>query len=213
MTALMTHYISTKQHYYHLQTSLDEAMALQLASDLLRDSIRQAGFTPCLSINQLITLNHLDGQENVKALDVSIGLRINRMSPHFNVVLAVSSPTQLLTTRDSPLHTTQLVLVSDCYHAEVLRVRDVHLTSSGQVVTLSHPLAFTYQTSAYIGEWLQERFFVRPQGGLFYHRKHTDELTPFVKTMSVTLHHRLASVNLGLDAGRSLTLDTKVRAQ
>lgn len=217
MTALMNHYLVTKRQYAHLQMALDEAMALQLASDVMRDSIRQAGFTPCLNIDQLTTLDHRDNHENLMALDVSSGLQINRMSPYFDVVNDIVNSTQLLVTPDKTILTTRPLLIADCYHAEVHRVSAINQTSRGQFITLQNPLTFTYQPPVYVGEWLQERFFVQSPGGLYYHRHHTDELTTLVKTMFVTIQKKiintLVQVKLGLDDGRTLTLDTKVRAR
>lgn len=211
MTALLTHYTALKQHYYHLQTNLDEAMELQLASDVMRDSIRQAGFTPCLNINQLTTLDHRDGRENIKAIEVLSGLRINRMNSNFNVILGMSNRSQLRATRDTMLHATQFILISDCYHAEVLQIMHVNQMKSEQIVTLEDSLTYTYQPPIYIGEWVHERFFVRAKAGLLYQRDHTDELTPLVKTMVTTLRNKLVEVEFGLNDGRHLTLYTHVR--
>ena len=212
MTALMNHYISMKRQYNHLQTALDEAMELQLASDFMRDSIRQAGFTPCLNLDRLNIVDHREGGEPVMAINVSHkDLRINRMSPYFDVVTDISSPTHLLITHKKTLHVSHPILIADCYHAEIHRLREVN----GQQITLEKPLAFTYQPPIYIGEWVQERFFVRPQGGLFYQREHTDELTSLVKTMSAGVReskNTLVQNRLGLNGGRTLELVTRVRS-
>lgn len=209
MTALMNHYISIKRHYSHLQTALDEAMELQLVSDFMRDSIRQAGFTPCLNINHLEIVDHRYGYDQIRAVDISHqDLQINRMSPDFDLVKEISSSTQLLTTRKKIFQVSDSILIADCYHAEVHRVGDV----LGQQITLDQPLTYTYQSPIYIAEWLHERYFVGAQGGLFYQREHTDELTPLVKTMSVKFYRSLSRINLGLDGNRTLELVTRVRA-
>ncbi len=212
ITALMNHYLSTKQYYSHLQSSMDESMELQLVSDFMRDSIRQAGFTPCLSVDHLITLDQRDGHGNLSAIEIGAELKINRMSPWFDVMLDRSNSTQILLTRNNTIRDDRPILIADCYHAEVQRVLGVTNTANGQMVTLANPLVFTYQPPVYVGEWLQERFFIRQARGLFYQRDHADELTPLVKTMSLNLKTNLVQVNLGLDGDRELEFETRVRA-
>lgn len=213
MTALMNHYISTKRHYSHLQMSLDSAMELQLASDFMRDSIRHAGFSPCLNVNLLNPFDHREGHKNIKALEATSELRVNRMSPYFNVILNMSASNHLTATRDTILHPTQLVMIADCYHAEILRISSVKQTTSTQAVTLNSSLNFLYEPPVYIGEWLEERFFVPSKEGLFYQREHTDELTSLVKTISIKRHNQMVEVQLGLDGDKSLMLASRIRAQ
>ena len=214
MTALMNHYLCTKSHYDHLQTALDEAMELQLAVDIMRDSIRQAGFTPCMSVDQLTTLDHRDGNQHLMAINrVETELQINRMSAYFDLLKSMSTSTQLWVTHEKTLHIAQSIIIADCYHAEVHRVMDVRQIVGGQIITLDNPLAFTYQSPVYVGEWLQERFFVPSQGGLSYHRHHTEQLTPLVKRISIHVNKALVQVKLGLSDARTLALDTKVRAK
>ena len=81
ITALMNHYINVKQHYFHLQSVMDETMELQLVADFMRDSIRQAGFTPCVSVEHLTTLDQRNGHEHLLAIEVDTVLSIHRMSP------------------------------------------------------------------------------------------------------------------------------------
>lgn len=214
MMGLMNLYSMTKRHYLQLQTTLDDATELQLATDLIRDSIRQAGFTPCLSINHLVAMDQRDGHENITGISSgSSQLRVNRMSSEFNLVENAPSSTQLLVTGITTLHVNQPIIIADCYHAEVQSIAQIN----GQIIQLSKPLAFTYQPPVYIGEWIEEQFFVRSKGGLFYHRNHTDELTPQVKTMSARLERKqsgtLVFVSLGLDDMHTVDLETKVRAQ
>lgn len=202
--ALMNHYISIKQHYSRLQSSVDDAMELQWAGDIIRDSIRQAGFTPCLNVEHLIT-------ENLAAIEVDVDLKINRMSSRFNMVLNNSNPSRILLTSTTLLHDDRSVLIADCYHAEVGRVLEVKHSSNGQMVVLANPLIFVYQPPVYVGEWVQERFFIRQSKGLFYQRDHTDELTPLVKNMLVKQTKNLVKVILVLKNGMDLELETRIR--
>jgi hypothetical protein len=220
ISALTQQYISMKHHYAQFQSSLEETMDQQLVTDVMRDSIRQAGFTPCLSITHLSTLDsrrqgdHLTAVER-RANDTSV-LRINRMDPAFESVLAVNSSLQILATHHHSLHKTHPVIIADCYHAEVHTIRDLRSTSEGQLISLTKPLTFSYHPPVYVGEWFEERFFVRPNGGLFLHRQRTDELASSVKSMrtgfSTTAQGLMIEVNLGLKNAHHIRIDTRVRA-
>ena len=210
--ALLNHFISIKQQHSHLQSTMDDAMELQLAADLIRDSIRQAGFTPCMSLNQLITVDQRDAHEGLSGIETGNELIIQRMGSEFNVMQDRLDSTRIVLTNDSIIRTDRPIIIADCFHAEVQNVLDVHHSAEGQVVTLANPLAFTYQQPAYAGEWLHERFFIRALRGLFYQRHHTDQLSPLVKTWSLQENEHLVLVRLGLDKHQFLMIDARVRA-
>ena len=221
MTALIQHYISTKQHYIHLQSTLDDATELQLSIDYLRNSIHQAGFTPCLSINQLLTFDNRDGQEPLAAMYLRPGgpplLQINRMSAYFDTIISLTSATEILASRTKLLRPEHPIVIADCQHAEVHTIREISHTETTQFITLKNPLAFQYEEPIYIGEWVEEQFFVRKQRGLFYHHHHhTDELTTQVKSMLPTVQDTpvglLVQVVLGVDHEHIIQIDTRVRA-
>ncbi len=220
MTALMQHYISTKQHYIHLQSELEDATALQFVIDSMRNSIQQAGFTPCLGLNELITLDTRNGQEPISAIDlgpsVQPTMQINRMSAYFDGVISLNSATEILASRINLLPPNHPILIADCYHAEVHSIREASHTGTTQFITLNTPLAFQYEFPVYIGEWVEEQFFVRKERGLFYHAHHTDELTAQVKSMRPTMENTrsglIVHVWLKLYSERTVQVDTRVRA-
>lgn len=212
ITLLMNQYISMKQHYIQLQSSMEEAMELQLAGDFIRESVRQAGFTPCLRLDHLMTVDTRNGHTSLSAIDVDADLTIHRMNPYFNDLLSELNSTRILVTHYHTLRDDRPILIADCYHAEVHRVIHVSNTAEGQMVTLASPLVFTYQKPVYVGEWLHERFFIRPHRGLFYQHETTDELTPLVKTMSIKMNGHVVLIKLGLGDEQALNLETRVRA-
>lgn len=211
LIALMQHYIHIKQHYHVLQTAADTSSQTLWAIDLIRNNIRQAGFTPCLSVNHLTTIDQRNGLEGLRALDTQDGLQINRMSSEFDEVVELANANQLLATNTHTLRLGEPLIIADCYHAEVFAARGVRVFSGRQLITLDHPLVFTYQSPVYIGDWIESKFYIRSER-LMYHYRHTDELTSRVKTLSVHLTGSLLELILGLVDGRTLTTDTRIRA-
>jgi hypothetical protein len=144
------------------------------------------------------------------------------MHEQFDTVVDIVDPTHLLITDLFPIHRGQSVLIADCYRAEVQNVGQVRHLPNRQLITLHQPLAFNYQPPFYLGEWLEEVFFIRNTSGsknasLFYKRDHSEELTKEVQTMSLRLNKKntytLLEIVLGLDQGRTQTLETMVRSQ
>jgi len=72
LTLLTQLYLSNKRQYSEAQKLLETNFDLQWVSDLMSDSIRRAGFTPCLGIDQLKTI---DRRNNDKTL---LGLKIEQ---------------------------------------------------------------------------------------------------------------------------------------
>jgi hypothetical protein len=226
MTGLISHYITTKKQYERIQTDVEQRIDLQLVSDLIRDSTRRAGFTPCLSIDHLVTLDQRDRSKKLVAIEISSNeqawLKINRMKEYFDTVLQIISPFQLVATKLQPLHRGQSVLIADCYHAEVQTIKQVKLSSEGQRLIFLKPLAFAYHEPVYLGEWLEETFSIRlgydAKKSLFYkyQRQHSEELTSVVHQLSstLTIEQGISSLRimLGLDKARLLELETLVRA-
>lgn len=221
ITALMHHYLSIKKYYFQAQSRLQVGYELQRVEDLVRHSVRQAGFTPCVSLNHLITLDRCDGQQNLQGVQASKKtLQVNRMSEHFNQVLNIIGPTKLLTSNASTLHTQYPVLIADCYHAEVHRVTRITFHGQDQEITLSQPLAYTYQQPIYIGTWLQEIFYIRQKNeknsALFYRLQHADQLTEEVQDMHVQIKnyppYTLINLIFALRNEQTVVLETRVRA-
>ena len=61
---LQRHYLSVRQQYIYIKSALERNIEVKLASLLLRKSIREAGFTPCLGVENLSTID----DRNHKAL-------------------------------------------------------------------------------------------------------------------------------------------------
>ena len=221
---LMRHYLNTKQQYHHIQASLEQNIELQLVTDMIRDSARRAGFTPCLGIEHLISLDRRSDQKNLVAIkaekDGGSSLHINRMSEHFSIVSKIVGSVELLTSNNQTMHRDQTVLIADCYHAEVQTISRLSRMGSGQKITLTLPLAFVYHPPIYVGAWVEETYFIQSKDPdkqtLYYHRNHhSEELTTVVHGLSSRVEqHRgrtLLQVILHLDNAHQLELETMVR--
>lgn len=210
MLSLAQMYLGCKRRFQIAEVQLAEAFDLQWVSTLLRESVRQAGFTPCLGLDQL---EH-DQKQIPPALSIENpplqGISIHRMAMHFNKVLEFQSSTQLLVSADIPIHLNQPLIIADCYHAEICMPEDLRKVGKLQVLSLQKPLHYDYFGSTWLGEWIDEKWFIKAnqhkKKTLFYQQQQrSQELTPLIHSLTATKHQlpdqQWLNLILGLDSG------------
>lgn len=220
---LMQFYVSNKQQYLQAQQKLETNFDIQWVSDVLSDSVRRAGFTPCLGINQLEVVDRRHFKATVSAITIDSpsfsSLGINRMSEHFDKIILIRSPTQLLVTKGTIFRENHHVLIADCEHAEIHQILRVDREGRYFLITLTRPLLFSYSVSTYLGEWLEERWFIRENDkkikSLFYKSVQVEELSSLIHSLQINLHKVngkiLLEIILGLDKNKTQKLLVAVR--
>jgi len=216
MTGLMQHYVQVKRQYQWTEKRIEDIAEVQWVTELMRMSIRKAGFTPCLPIHHLETSDQRGDQVRLTALTTTNNrLSVNRMSDQFLLVSTTPHGRDIQTASHTVLPKNQPILIADCYHAEVRHIELTEQTSHGQWIRLQHPLFFTYRSPVYIGPWLEESFFINNKGSLAYSAQHPEELTSLVNGMSVHQQqfagHTYVSITLNLRDGKTQTLETMAR--
>ena len=219
MMALIQTYLNSKRQNTHTQQILEQNFELQLVSELIRDSVRSAGFMPCIGINHLITRDRRGKPGHPVAVDLHPGkhqsFMISRMGEDFATVLKQLAPARLLVDGGRVFDSRHPVVIADCLHAEIHLVASSHKTREGWIVTLTKPLDFNYALPFYFGEWLEERFSVEKnnQGkpALFYDTRHREELTDLIDGLASQQESTLLRITLRLAAGGEIVLETQVR--
>jgi hypothetical protein len=223
MSMLMQFYLSSKRQYLEAEEILSRNFDVHWVGELLSDSIRRAGFTPCVSIEQLTLEDRRPKRAVIRTLAIDNhfpqSIYINRMSEHFSQVLRVQSSAQLVVSSTASFKEKRAVMIADCEHAEVQQVVAAEAFSGGTLLTLARPLLFSYSTSAYVGEFLEERWFIkknnRDKDALYYRATQTEELSSLIHSLQIHLqkvHGRsFVEVNMGLAEGKSLKLMVAVR--
>jgi hypothetical protein len=216
-------YLSNKRQYIEIKEILAASFDLQWVSDLLSDSIRRAGFTPCLGVNQLETIDRRNYKKNLRGIKLEEFphqlIQINRMSELFTRVINFQSPTKLIVSNAILFKEPRPVLIADCEHAEVQQILSIDKLAKGYLVTLAKPIMFSYAATAYIGEWFEEKWFIRKniqnENTLHYKLFQTEELTPLVHSLKSNLRgiheKQLVEITLGLDKDKTHQLIVAIR--
>ncbi|KTD65436.1 prepilin-type N-terminal cleavage/methylation domain-containing protein [Legionella shakespearei] len=218
LTVLMQFYLNNKRQYTESQSALETWFDVQWVSGLLGDSIRKAGFTPCLGINQLSTKG-LRGESLQAIRSQPQSLQISRMSELFAPIKAFQSSTELLVPDEGSFKERHLLLIADCEHAEVHQILSVEQMAGRTLITLDKPLQFTYDSPAYAGEWLEEQWFIKTneQGikALYYKLVHSEELSPLIHSLHTRIQSeqgkQLVEAVLGWDEDKEHHLTVMVR--
>ncbi|QLZ69538.1 hypothetical protein FOLKNPGA_02332 [Legionella sp. PC1000] len=223
MTPLIQLYLGSKRQYLETEKILETGFDLQWVSDLLSDSIRRAGFTPCLGIDHLQVIDRRNHQNRIHALQAGNQpnqfIQVNRMSEHFAKIIKIQGTTKILTQDPVILHKKRPILISDCEHAEIHELFDLEQQSKNSLVTLNKPLFFSYGPSAYIGEYLEEKWFIKKNinyvDTLHYQLVQTEELTPLIHFMHTRNRHikekQFLEIIMGLDENKMYELRVLVR--
>ncbi|KTC81543.1 PilW family protein [Legionella brunensis] len=191
LTALIEHYLSAKRQYDNTHALLEKTFELEWALDLIRNSVRSAGFTPCINLNRL---ESIDGHHKRRlwAIEINAGkpqaLRINRMNEYFNSIIKFTAD-EFIISKENSYQANEAILIADCYHAEVQEISSARQSGNSIIIKLKKPLFFDYLKPAYVGKWTQEEFFIkenkRGERALYYRRNHAEELTSTVNGFSV----------------------------
>lgn len=218
MLVLIQTYSRFKQQYTHSQHVLEQGFELQLVSELIRDSVRSAGFTPCIGINHLMTKDQRGKSERLMAIKLAndnSAITFARMEAPFARVIKQINPYQLLVAGRHLFDSRHPIVIADCFHAEVHVIANSQKTSNGLIITLKKSLDFDYHVPCSVGEWLEERFYIEKNGhgklALFYDTNHREELTNLIDGMSNRLQHSVLRTTLKLAKGGELVLDTRIR--
>lgn len=191
-TILMQAYLLNKRHYFTLQQALAENFDLLWVEDLLKDSIRRAGFTPCVGVEQLQSIDRRTIKKKFSGKNIEIKnqeLQINRMDEHFGRLVSVLSKQEIVVSAELSLRVGQSLLMADCQHAEVHQIIQKKKLPQGFLLTLDTPVFFTYPSLSYVGQWLEERWFIKKNqegiDALYYQQAHSEELTPLIHSMII----------------------------
>lgn len=219
---MVRHYLTMKQQSAATALVLDQAYDQQLITELIRTSIQQAGFTPCAPLRSLIAYD--DSHHPLEGLVLNAGdnkaLQISRMSEDFTIVREIISTTQLrvdAVVRD--FNVGRKILIADCFQAEINTIQSIHREGKLGYLRLKNPLHNTYESTIYIGAWLQERFFIdknqQDENALYYQWQHPEELSDEVKGLVVNVEtlgvKRLVSIDFLLRDRKAWHIETAVR--
>lgn len=198
-------------------------MDVQWTKDLLSNSIRRAGFTPCLNIERLEVIDKRLLPRFVKNEAISVQqntLQVNRMSEHFTELLAIYNPQQIVIASKYSIKKGGSILIADCVHAEIHQIKKIEKNNVFSKLTLSTPLYFSYPSITYIGKWEEETWFIKKNRegipSLFFKLVRSEELSSLIHSLAVQKKpvggKLVITLTLGLEQQQSQNVVVAVRS-
>lgn len=218
VAGLLQQYLQIKHQFQDLQTVIDHLSRTQLVVDFVRMSVQKAGFTPCLPINHLQTIDHRTHRplESIhwQSNDPS-RLQVFSMRDNFVEVTRIAYQQKIYTSSVMSKSTHSPLIIADCYHAEVYQD---YVIEDAKIV-LAHPLTYTYHAPIYLGEWRDASFLMRPNRdgklSMFYDHLHSEELLSDLDGMVWRLDKvqtdTLVHCDLSLNKEQTVTIDIRPR--
>lgn len=211
-------YLHSKKTYLQIEKSLDKQLDLLWIADLLRQSVHNAGFTPCLGIEHLQVIDTRKPKTPIKALRLDNGIQVARMREQFNDLIQTQGNQELIISKYPQFNSKRPLIIADCQHAEIHRIAALNSTQTNQFIRLQVPLLYSYG-EAYVGEWIEEQWFIRKnkQGkdSLYYRTEQTDELSSQVQTLEVKpffiYGRKVLELTLGMENQKSYHLTIAMR--
>jgi hypothetical protein len=209
MTLMIHVYLRNKSQFIYVQQALEQSLDLRWVHNLLTNSIRQAGFTPCIGVSHLQTVDRRSQTALMPWVIRSQYIQLNHMSNQFTELKKIISPTQLQLKDSQFITKSKPLIIADCFHAEVFNIASIDY--SNRQVVLASPLIFAYSPSAYVGEWIEEVWSVKinKQGkkALYYGNKDKEELSTLIQTLQTNVQtcrkKQVMQITLGLENGDS----------
>lgn len=189
LLGLMTQLQVLRTHVLSASRQTLQSLELQYVTELMRSSIREAGFTPCMALNKLQVMDTRTGNFNPLALSKPKlnSVLIQRMSSSFDWVISIAEQKELVTTSSHRFSIKRPIIIADCHHAEIHQLDTVRFLNRAQRLVLAKPLMYQFKGPIYVGDWISEHFFVVADGGLQvgYEHARSQEISRLIQAMRV----------------------------
>lgn len=155
--------VVTSERYFHLQTALQQNQESALAAiDILKSEIRQAGHIGCAKLTPdfpLYSLSHYSITAQNKLVSGSNNTITVRYAEYPSVALVtpVLDGKTLCTNKDIPMKLNDILLISDCKHAELVQI-DAALSHCATTRQLLH---YQFDHLAELSRFRINTYFVR----------------------------------------------------
>lgn len=213
---LFHYYLVCKEQYRRLEQDLEQFTDKQWIAALLQDSIRRAGFTPCVGTDHLIKTDTRPLKGGLDSISLAeMGIHLRRMN-NPEALLQIINSKQIIVAKSPFFSLYQPILIADCFHGEIHDLQSIHQTQHRLLLELKKPIQGDFSASTFVGEWLDEFFYLQKEPALRfnYQRNHTETLSKSIHHMSASITHTFPRVvRIVLDASEPTCLDfyTRVR--
>lgn len=224
LIVLLHQMLVAKKQEMKTHSTLAKAYDLDIISEVMKSSIRQAGYTPCAVIDKLKHRDHTHSQKKLEAISLDSAqqdsLTVSYMVQPVVLIEEFSSLSEIRLQGHPAFSQDDIVMIADCFHAEVVQLRAITSDKNDSWLMLRQALSFSYQKPAYVGVWQSRRFFMKKNTKgiprLYFQQKHTESLSDWIEGMSIHQmirdHARLIQIIFHLPDSETWTMQVRMRA-
>jgi hypothetical protein len=169
MAGLTKLYIEMHHSILSSQRSIHQNFSAMKVLSQLRNEIAQAGQISCAKLNEDFQVfpfesATLTAQNSLIVDDDKLSVRYQAM-PVVELIEQHPAAGGLKAEAGTAFAADQLLIISDCRHAEIFKVRSVNKQIDYQIIYPVQPLQHHYQLHAEIGRYIKHDYYVRDAGG------------------------------------------------
>lgn len=152
------------QHSYHLQKSLNQIQhSAKVAIEQLNLNIKHAGYIGCMRLTNDFPIT------SYPPYSLSLRNRLTGSQSEITVVHAEGKFAQYIASPDNMtllvrsrmgINRGNILIISDCKHAEIIEVSDVSISHDVKKISLHSPLHYLYDKHAEVSKLKINRFFI-----------------------------------------------------
>ncbi len=201
-------YVMSGKQYQLLQSISNYEHQFTSISSMLRRDIAQAGYIGCAKLaNDFSVISHtnytLTHANKVELTDIGMTVR-HASFPAATILAPTAGKIELETDLGQRFKSGQILIVSDCRHAEMIKVEKAMKEGSYQLVYMNEPLQYPYTAGAEVSRF---------ETNLYYLAGNMLKLKT-IDGMAVNLAEGLERATFNMDkAGVNIDLEIKIRGK
>lgn len=163
-------YLSASRATQLQKKLIDVQTSAQSVITILHDNIKHAGFIGCAALtSDFPIVSHVPfellPQTKLVGGDNQITVRYADY-PSANVIMPITNHSQIVVNNVERFKADDIMMISDCMHAEIAKVVAVSHQANKQVITLNAPLQYLFQPNADVSRLVENTFYRCHQSSL-----------------------------------------------
>ena len=156
----------TTQKSYHAQAALTQLQYnANNAIDILRASIHDAGYIGCPRLTPEFPLHSIsrhpfNAQNKIQAASNGPLLVRHAATSHVALLEPMRTRSLLQTDQRVEFEKNEIVIISDCAHAEIFQIKNIYRARDKQSILSSTNLHYRYGQNSEVAHWVQDEFQV-----------------------------------------------------
>ena len=164
ISSLVEIYLAS-QRGYHVQDALNHLQDnAKTASDFLKADIQHAGYIGCPLLTNDFPIATYSNEYSITPQNKLIGtdtqLTVRRLTFPNVVLKNMQDASTLYVSKEVTLHAGDILMISDCYHAEIFQAQTVSSSQSSQKIITTTPLQNKYELYAEVGEFTINTYYI-----------------------------------------------------